>query len=420
MHLIIAKDNLHFNYPPFLLGPRQTKNPRKNLHSAAAYLSTLWLIFCPTPRSPKAEKGKHPCTYISVCMYIYTQSRVVKVREDQSALFYVQCTQPHCLPLGSAPSLPSLAPRGRTQLLSPPCSLLSWAPSHLFLTILVLAGGLKKSFSSWPWPNERNRPLQLLLEEMDRMEAFPGGISDLCSLSFQQAQLLVTTQLRPGHASPCFAAASPEVLHRAGFVLLVVKGHLPTAPEGPHPALPSHQGSCCGWGGHVWWGEEARRFGRRMLSPCLPSAIYISVEVSRGERELAAWWGGRGSVYWRNWNKQPNQSIRSWFKQMCQREHSEQMMLIAQCSLKSKQRANAAQWSFRRAGNGEVRREQTTEEAACSPLERGNNESAAAWKYLATWQISVLAAAVAAFTDLFIRKNKSDDNFNCEIAGQSQ
>lgn len=203
-------------------------------------------------------------------------------------------------------------------------------------------------------------------------------------------------------------------------VLLVVKGHLPTAPEGPHPALPSHQGSCRGWGGHVWWGEEARRFGRRMLSPCLPSAIYISVEVSRGERELAAWWGGRGSVYWRKWNKQPNQSIRSWFKQMCQREHSEQMMLIAQCSLKSKQRANAAQWSFRRAGNGEVCREQTTEEAACSPLERGNNESTAAWKYLAIWQISVLAAAVAAFTDFFIRKNKSDDNFKCEIAGQSQ
>lgn len=154
-------------------------------------------------------------------MYIYIQSRVVRVREDRSALFYVHCTQPHCLPLGSAPFLPSLAPRGRTQLLSPPCSLPPWEPSQLpqlFLTILVLAGGLKKSFSSWLWPNERNRPLQLLLGEMDRMEAFPGGISDLCSLSFQQAQLLVTTQLGPGHASPCFAAASPEVLHRPGFV----------------------------------------------------------------------------------------------------------------------------------------------------------------------------------------------------------
>lgn len=58
-------------------------------------------------------------------------------------------------------------------------------------------------------------------------------------------------------------------------------------------------------------------------------------------------------------------------------------MSIAQCSLKSRQRADAVQWSPPKAGNGEVHREQTTEEAASFPLERGNNDCAVDWKYLA-------------------------------------
>lgn len=56
-------------------------------------------------------------------------------------------------------------------------------------------------------------------------------------------------------------------------------------------------------------------------------------------------------------------------------------MFIAQCSLKSWQ--DAVQRSPPKAGNGEVHREQTTEEAACLPLERGNNDCAVDWKYLA-------------------------------------
>lgn len=58
-------------------------------------------------------------------------------------------------------------------------------------------------------------------------------------------------------------------------------------------------------------------------------------------------------------------------------------MFIAQCGLKSRQHADAVQWSSPKAGNREVPREQTTEEAACFPLEKGNNDCAVDCKYLA-------------------------------------
>lgn len=46
-------------------------------------------------------------------------------------------------------------------------------------------------------------------------------------------------------------------------------------------------------------------------------------------------------------------------------------MFIAQCSLKSRQRADAVQWSSPKAENGEVHREQTTEEGSMFSFGKG-------------------------------------------------
>lgn len=96
-------------------------------------------------------------------------------------------------------------------------------------------------------PMERNRPLQPLSGEMDGMEAFPGVlVAQVTSAPFPFSRPSCWSPPSSGLAMP--APGLPQLLlrPRADQVLPVVKGHMPAAPEGPHPALPGQQGGCHG------------------------------------------------------------------------------------------------------------------------------------------------------------------------------
>lgn len=162
---------------------------------------------------------------------------------------------------------------------------------------------------------------------MDKMEAFPGAlVAQVTSAPFP------STYSSSGVWQCCLAVlwlitVPSTVPHRTLFWLWWNSSAC--CSWEPHPSLPSPQGSCSSWDVPIWWEKGAEWFGRYMPSPHPSSVICGFVRVFGIERGLAAWSGGRGSMYWGNCNKQPKHKV----KQIWQRELSKQMMPIAQCSL---------------------------------------------------------------------------------------